>query len=69
MNGQDESEQAQILQTFSQLAPLLDAGLKLTPNPRHQKLRRTDGPKPPGSEAPAQMQQETGQSAQSKIGT
>ena len=42
MNGVDQSSQAQIRETFQFLAPLLDQSLKLQPNPKAPKQRRTD---------------------------
>ena len=42
MNGWDESSLAQIRETYQFLIPLLDKSLKLQPNPKLQKSRKTE---------------------------
>ena len=42
MIGMDQSSQEQIRETFQFLQPLLDQSLKLLPNPRAPKQRRTE---------------------------
>ena len=56
MNGWDEMALGEIKETFQFLAPIFDKSLKLPPNPRAMKQRRTEGkadqtdPDPPGRE-------------------
>jgi len=43
MNGWDEMALGEIKETFEFLAPIFDKSLKLQPNPRAMKQRRTEG--------------------------
>ena len=64
MEDSDSTISAQMMETFKELAPLLDQSLRLAPNPRKTKAPRRGGPNNPDAAETMQQQKPTGKALQ-----